>query len=38
VISEETGELSVAFEGRLDRNIDKFALHDEITRHLQVTR
>ena len=38
VISEETGELSVAFEGRLDRNIDKFALKDEITRHLHVAR
>jgi diadenylate cyclase len=38
VISEETGELSVAFEGTLHRNIDKFALHDEITRHLHVAR
>lgn len=38
IISEETGELSVAFEGQLNRNIDKFALKDEVTRHLQVAR
>jgi diadenylate cyclase len=38
VISEETGEVSVAFEGKLERNIEKFALRDEITKHLHVAR
>jgi diadenylate cyclase len=38
VISEETGELSVAYQGQLTRGIDKFALKDEITKHLHVAR
>jgi diadenylate cyclase len=38
VISEETGEVSVAFDGKLERNIEKFALRDEITKHLHVAR
>lgn len=38
IISEETGQLSVAFEGQLERGIDKFALRDSITRHLRETR
>jgi diadenylate cyclase len=38
VISEETGQLSVAFEGRLERSIDKFELKDRVTKHLHITR
>lgn len=38
VISEETGELSVAYRGTLERGIDKFALRDAITKHLHVAR
>jgi len=38
VISEETGQLSVAYEGRLERGIDKFALKDKVTTHLHITR
>ncbi len=38
VVSEETGQLSVAYEGRLERGIDKFALKDKVTTHLHITR
>ena len=38
VISEETGQLSVAFEGRLERGIDKFELKDRVTKHLHIAR
>jgi len=36
VISEETGQLSVAYDGKLERGIDKFALKDRVTRHLHI--
>lgn len=38
VISEETGQLSVAYEGKLERGIDKFALKDRVTRHLHIAK
>jgi diadenylate cyclase len=38
VVSEETGQLSVAYEGKLERGIDKFALKDRVTKHLHVAR
>ena len=38
VISEETGQLSVAYDGKLERGIDKFALKEQITKHLHIAR
>ena len=38
LISEETGQLSVAYEGKLERGVDKFALKDTITKHLRIAR
>jgi diadenylate cyclase len=38
VVSEETGQLSVAYDGKLERGIDKFALKEQITKHLHIAR
>lgn len=38
VISEETGQLSVAYDGKLERGIDKFELKDRVTKHLHISK
>lgn len=38
VISEETGQLSVAYQGKLERGIDKFELKDKVTQYLHIAR